>query len=142
MEVFGIFGFPAIMIILIVWLKGKERVKLYQLQADLYAKFLEKGQSVPAVSANWFAEPEKKKKNTSLNAGIICMAAGIGIALTVWLMFILLRLELKGADEVLILFKVIGSIGIIPCMIGIAFLIIHFVEKKKEAIRESLKNAK
>ena len=138
MEVLGIFGFPVIMIVLIVWLKSNARIKLYQLQADLYAKALEKGQTVPA---DLFAEPEKKKNKTSLKSGIICMAAGIGIALAAWVMFFFLKSEIEDRG-VLILFNVIGSIGIIPFMIGVAFLIIHFADNKKNDIRESLRNAK
>ena len=137
MEVLGIFGFPVIMIVLIVWLKSNARIKLYQLQADLYAKSLEKGQTVPA---DLFAEPKKEKNKTSLKSGIICMAAGIGIALTAWVMFFFLKSEIEDRD-VLIL-TVIGSIGIIPFMIVIAFLIIHFADNKKNDIRESLRNAK
>jgi len=138
MEVLGIFGFPVIMIVLIVWLKSNERIKLYQLQADLYAKALEKGQTVPA---DLFAEPVKENK-TSLKSGIICMAVGIGIALAVLIMLILLESVLKDDNKALILFRIIGSISIVPFMIGIAFLIIHFADNKKNDIRESLRNAK
>ena len=138
MEVLGIFGFPVIMIILIVWFKSNERIKRYQLQADLYAKALEKGQTVPA---DLFAEPEKKKNKTSLKSGIICMAAGIGISLTAWIMFFVLSNDMLNMGEKIV-FKVIGSIGIIPFMIGVAFLIIHFADNKKNDIRDSLRNAK
>ena len=136
-----IFGFPVIMIILIVWFKSNERIKRYQLQADLYAKALEKGQTVPA---DLFAEPEKKENKTSLKSGIICMVTGIGIALTAWILYILLNeiMSNMGEKVVLVFLKIFGSIGIIPFMIGIAFLIIHFADNKKNDIRESLRNAK
>ena len=131
----AIFGFPIMMIIVIVWLSSHERIKLYQLQADLYAKALEKGES---VSADWFVKPDTKK-NTSLKAGIICMASGVGIVLAVWVLLIFIESTVQ--DNAIIVFKLIGAIGIIPFVIGIAFLIIHFAEKKKETIREGLKNA-
>ena len=136
--IIGIFFDPAVMIILIVWFTRNERVKRYQLQADLYVKALEKGQSVPA---DLFEEPEKRKENTSLKAGIICMTTGIGIALAVWIMVLIIRSFSDIPEAPLIIFTVIGSMGVIPFMIGVAFLIIHFAERKKEAIRDSLRNA-
>ena len=115
---------PFIFIIIIVWLQSNEKRKRYELQADLYAKALEKGQSIPV---DWFTEP--KKKRNPLNTGIICIATGIGIALFVWLFVFTGFEDLK--DDAVIMFRLIGALGIIPFLIGIAFVIIHFIEKKK-----------
>ena len=129
LAIIGIFFLPIAMIIFIVWVKSSERRKLYQLQAELYAKALEKGQP---LQADLFVElKEPKKKGNPLKTGLVCISAGIGIALFVWL-FVFTGFDDLKADAV-ILFRLIGSLGIIPFVIGIAYVIIHFIEKKKAA---------
>ena len=118
LAVIGIFFVPAALVILIVWFKSNEKRKRYQLQAELYAKALEKGQPVPA---DLFAEP--KKKRNPLNTGIICISVGIGVALFIWLA--------KGAVPGGTQIGKAASLGIIPFLIGVAYVIIHFIEKKK-----------
>jgi hypothetical protein len=113
------------MIILVVWFKSNERRKRYELQADLYAKALEKGQSVPA---DLFAE--LKKKRNPLNTGIICIAVGIGISLFIWLSKGAIP-DGSGAYQAGYQIGRAASLGVIPFLIGVAYLIIHFVEKKK-----------
>ena len=115
--VLGIFFVPAAMVVLIVWFRNNARNKRYQLQADLYAKALEKGQPVPV---DLFAEPVKRRN--PLNTGIICIAVGIGIALFIWL---------SGGAIPSVNFTQAASIGIIPFLIGVAYVIIHFIEKGK-----------
>ena len=115
----GIFILPFIMIILIARYKSKERIKRYELQADLYAKALEKGQP---LSADLFVE--LKRKRNPLNTGIICVAVGLGIALFIWM---------AGGAVPGIQLSEAASVGIIPFLIGVAFLIIHFIEKKNKA---------
>jgi small-conductance mechanosensitive channel len=120
---------PFIFVIAIQWIKTKEKCKQYDVQAELYAKALEKGQAVPT---EMFAKPVKPEKiNKPLNIGIICMAAGIGITLMLWFMSIaFVRLS---EEEASIALKGVASVGIIPFLVGVAFLIIHFIEKKKSA---------
>jgi hypothetical protein len=113
------------MIISIVWVKSNERIKRYNLQADLYAKALEKGQPVPD---NWFIEPPKKSR--SLKIGLICMAVGIGIMGTIGLAA---SIFISGGgnymrDDVFIPFMLLGATGIIPFVIGIAFMGIFGIE--------------
>jgi purine-cytosine permease-like protein len=134
LAVIGIFFMPMIMVIFITWLVFDEKHKRYKLQADLYAKALEKGQS---VSANLFAELQIQKKRNPLNTGIICIAVGIGISLFIWLS--------KGAVphgfsayQHGYQFDRAVALGIIPFLIGVAYLIIHFIEKKK-ATKEDAK---
>ena len=106
------------MVILIVWFKSKENRQRNQLQAELCAKAIEKGQPLPE---NLFVYPRKKKKVlNSLNTGILCIALSLGISL-----FILLGLPPYPGDGEP------AAIGIIPFLIGIAFLIIHFIGKKQ-----------
>ena len=118
--IIGIFFVPAAAIVLIVWFWSNAKNKRYQVQADLYAKALEKGQPIPA---DLFVEP--KKKRNPLNTGIICIAVGIGVALFIWL----LKGAVPGAAQVQI--GRAASLGIIPFLIGVAYVIIHFIEKKK-----------
>ena len=130
LAIIGIFFVPIIMIILIAWFKSSERRKRNELQADLYAKALEKGQSIPDIPADLFAElKEPKKKNNPLNTGVICIATGIGISVFIWLGSISFAQVSEEASAVFISF---ASVGIIPFLIGLAFVIIHFIEKKKD----------
>ena len=123
----GVFFVPAAMIVLIVWFRINANNKRYKLQAELYSKALEKGLPVPA---DWFQEP-KKKRNQALNTGIICIAIGIGMALFFWLS----KGALPGSGGVLI--SRAASMGIIPFLIGVAYLIIYFVEKKQAAVEDA-----
>jgi len=116
--VIGIFFLPIIMVILALWFKSSERRKYYQLQAELYAKAIEKGQPVPT---DWFAAKPKKKHNP-LNTGIILIAVGIGVSLFIWLT----NDAIEGAKM-----SKAASLGIIPFLIGVAYLLIHFIEQKK-----------
>ena len=116
LAIIGVFFVPAAMIILIVWFKFNARNKRYQLQTELAAKALEKGQP---ISADLFAEIEKKR--SPLNTGIICIAIGIGLSL-----FLLLVSISSGKEAI-----AVSTVGIIPFLIGVACIIIHFIEKKK-----------
>jgi len=122
--IIGVFFVPAAMTILIVWFRNNAKNKRYQLQADLYSKALEKGQSVPT---DLFAEPVKKRN--PLNTGIICMAAGVGISLFFFLISIsFAKIAAEGGATAMLS---VASIGVIPFLIGLGFLIIHLIEKKK-----------
>ncbi len=59
---FIIFGVPAALIALIVWLKGRERERnaRYMMQSNLYSKALEKGEPLPALPENFFDTPPAK----------------------------------------------------------------------------------
>ncbi len=115
LAIIGVFFIPAVAIVLIVWFSLNEKNKRNQMQADLYAKALEKGQSIPP---DLFAYP--KRKRNPLNTGIICIAVGIGVAL-----FFLLAVD----DEERLRD---AALGIIPFLIGVAYLIIHFIERKQK----------
>jgi hypothetical protein len=101
---------PFIFVIAMVLLGMNEKHKRNLLQADLYIKSLEKGLPIPA---ELFAEPKQK----TLHTGIILIAVSIGISLLFWLM-----------DMVKI-----ASVGLPPFMVGVAHVIIYFIEKKKES---------
>jgi len=124
--ILGIIGtlfVPFIMVILIVWFGSCERRKRYQLQAELAAKALEKGQPIPT---DLFAEP--KKKRNPLNTGIILMSTGVGISL----LFVLMAISLANVEpDAFSGLMSAASIGVVPFLIGVAYVIIHFIEKKK-----------
>ena len=122
--ILGVFFVPAVMIILIVWFNSNAKIKRNQLQADLLAKALEKGQTLPA---DLFDEPVKRRK--PLNTGIICIAVGIGIALFIWLS----QGAIPGAHQI----GRAASLGIIPFLIGVAYVVIHFIEKKQKAVENA-----
>ena len=123
--IIGVFFVPAALIVLIMWFRSNERRRRYQLQADLYAKALEKGQSVPA---DLFDEHKIQKKGNPLNSGIICIAAGVGISL----LFVLMAIGFRRIEEdAFTALTSVASVGVIPFFIGVAYLIIHFIEKKK-----------
>jgi len=123
LAVIGVFFIPATLIVLIVWFRNNARIKRYQLQADLAAKALEKGQP---ISTDLFAEVERK--HNPLNTGIILMAAGIGISLV----FVLMAFSLASLEpDAFFGLMSAASVGVVPFLVGVGFLIIHFIEKKK-----------
>jgi hypothetical protein len=123
LSIIGIFFLPIIMVIVIVALKYNKENNQNRLQADLYAKALEAGQPIPD---NLFPEQPKKKKNP-LNTGIILMSVGVGISL--FFGGIALTTERDAISG--------ASIGIIPFFIGLAYLLIHFLEKKHQKPEEN-----
>ena len=134
---FLIFLMPFAVIVLLVWLKSRERITRDQMQADLYSKIIEKEQSIPSLPLNLFEQREKlgkRKRNVALNSGLICMAIGVGISLCCWIISIVAG-QMSQGSEMASGFLMFASIGIIPFMIGIAFVIIHIIQKR-ESISE------
>lgn len=119
---------PFVFVIAIVWLQNNEKHKLRQLQAELYIKALENGQPVPA---DLFKEDKKQYK--PLNTGIILIAVSIGIISCLWLFFSAIAQTNPEATGL----SWIASVGLIPLQAGIAFVIIHFIEKKKTANKDA-----
>ncbi|GHV25048.1 hypothetical protein FACS1894176_02640 [Bacteroidia bacterium] len=117
--IIGVFFLPILMVIVIISLKYNKENNQNRLQADLYAKALEAGQSIPD---NLFPQPKSNKKS-SLERGIVLVAVGVGISA-----FFLVR-NPNNLSQV--------AIGIIPFFIGIAYLLIHFLEKKHQKPEES-----
>jgi hypothetical protein len=124
---------PFLFVIVILLIKNNEKRQQQQLQADVYFKAVEKGQSSPIDLKNLFGEPQKKRN--PLSTGIILLFAGIGISLTLWLMSVIFTsLDSNAANA---LFS-IAPVGILPFMVGIAYVIIHLKKKKKD-IKEDAK---
>ena len=112
------FIFPVIMVILIIWFKTNAKNKQDKLRAELIAKAIEHGQTIPD---NLFEET-KEKKNL-LQKGIIWTAVGLGISL-----FFLANTGGKIDESV--------GLGFIPMFVGLGFLFIHFFDKKQEKKEE------
>ena len=112
---------PFVFVIAIVWITTVEKQKRRQLEAELYAKALEKGQPMPT---DLFAEDKKKP----LKDGIILIAISIGITVFLWVLFNSLA---QGNPEEAVLFRSLTLVGLIPFMAGVAQLIIYFIGKKK-----------
>ena len=130
---------PFVFVIIITWLKISEKHKRYRMQVELFIKALEAGQALPT---GWIAEPPKPKKNNQLNIGIICMTVGIGIALFAWILAIMYAqfYSIFVDKEILVKAKMIQAfaiLGIIPFLTGIAYVIIHFIEKKNVIIKNA-----
>jgi len=123
---------PFIFVIIITWLKSDEKRKKQQFNADLYFKFLEKGQPSPVDLADIINEPQKLR--IPLSVGTILLFVGAGISLTLWLMSVILSSIESNASNALFTFV---PVGILPFVIGIAFVIIHFIEKKKDGIEDA-----
>ena len=123
------FTLPFVFVIIIVWLQSKEQLKRNKLQADLYAKALEKGHPIPT---DLFTND--KKKHNPLYTGIILIATGIGISLILLLIAIsFARIDRAVYDGLISA----TPVGILPFIVGVAFVIIHFIEKKKAKIEEA-----
>jgi len=121
---------PFIFVIVITWIKSIDKQKRNQLQADLYAKALEKGQPIPS---DFFTET-KSKPLPPLHTGIILVSVGIGLSLFFLLMGTSFASTNQDASNSLIS---VSSVGVIPFLIGVAFVIIHFIEKKKAANKDA-----
>ena len=125
LAIIGVFFLPAIVVVSALWFQHKR----LRVRADLYSKALEKGQTIPP---DWFSEPLKqpKKKRNPLNTGIICMAVGVGVSL----FFGIIHMDSPPVRSLDINSQLVSggmAMGIIPFIIGVAYVIIYFIEKKK-----------
>ncbi|HCO68237.1 MAG TPA: hypothetical protein DIT04_10850 [Dysgonomonas sp.] len=112
--VIAIIAIPFIFTLIVVWTKSLERRKNNELMAELYKKSLEHGQ--PAPSLDLF---QPKNKNNSLRTGILLIFIGIGIST--------FMVIVSSGENIL---HGIAT-GLVPFFLGIGFLVIHFIWKKK-----------
>jgi len=110
---------PALFVILIIWMIYNERQKRRKLQAEIYIKSIEKG--LP-VQKDLFMRPQRKP----LHTGIILISSGIAIMLLFWLISVSLSSINPSSSKA---FLTITPVGLLPLFVGIAHLIIHFLEK-------------
>jgi hypothetical protein len=110
----------------VLWLDNNKKHKRRQLDADIYFKSLEKGQPLPA---DLFADQKNDNKfNKPLNAGIILISISIGITVFLWIFFKAISQKNPEAGNL----SWFASAGLVPFMAGVASVIIHFIEKKKD----------
>ena len=100
---------PFIFIVFIIWLIVNERQKRRKLQAEIYSKSIEKGEP---LQKDLFAESKRKP----LHTGIILISSGMGIMLVFWLM---------AASKLV-------PLGLLPFMVGLAYVIIHLIDKNNK----------
>ncbi|MDR1342633.1 MAG: DUF6249 domain-containing protein [Prevotellaceae bacterium] len=117
--ILGVFFVPIAAAILIVWFYLRNVRRRNELKAEIYGKAIEKGVELPA---DLFGITPKLKKRNPLSSGIICIALGLGIALT----FVVIGC-VKGTASAF----TVAALGFIPLMLGLGFLAIHFIGKKQ-----------
>ena len=114
---FGIFMIvllPFLFITIVLIITGKIRNRESQRKHELYMKSLEMGQAIPE---HFFDEPKKVNVISNLKKGILWLSAGLGA---------LVYFNVINEEEALIL-------GIVPTFVGIGYLLVHFLEKPKNA---------
>ncbi len=110
------FVFVLVLIYFVHKSKEKESIRRY----ELYTKSLEMGQSIPE---HFFDEPKKKSQSSNLKTGIIALMVGLALIIVA-----IMKKDLTS-------FFFIG--GIIPALVGIGYIVVHFLEKpKKDKIEE------
>ncbi|MCL2416534.1 MAG: DUF6249 domain-containing protein [Bacteroidales bacterium] len=110
--IIGVFVCIPAMVVLIVWFVNRRKGRGDKIRAELMAKAIENGQMLPE---NFFDRP--KKKHDYLSAGIINIAFGLALSLILWLI-----VDMQN----------IWAVGLINVFVGVALLIVHFLEKKKQ----------
>lgn len=105
---------PFIFVILLIFISNRSRERERIRKYDLYHKSLEMGQTIPE---SFFDEPEKKRKGSNLQRGIIFLMVGLALVIA------------SQVGHFLENFMLIG--GIIPAMVGIGYILVHFLEKPK-----------
>jgi len=103
---------PFLFVVAIIYIATRSRNRESQRRYDLYMKSLEMGQTVPE---HFFDEPKKSSSASNLKRGILWLVVGLGIVISFLIMH-----EKDGL-----------IIGIIPCFVGIGYLLVHFLDKPK-----------
>ncbi|MDR0566285.1 MAG: DUF6249 domain-containing protein [Prevotellaceae bacterium] len=117
-----LFAVPVAGLVLIAYFFARSIRRRNELKAEIYSKALEKGVALPP---NVFGG-EKKSKNPqqAFNAGVICLAIGLGIALT-----FALTGWIIGQKEAF----VAAAFGLIPMLTGLACFVIYRYSQKAAA---------
>jgi sterol desaturase/sphingolipid hydroxylase (fatty acid hydroxylase superfamily) len=111
---------PVVGVVLIARFLTRNARRQNELKAEIYKQALEKGVELPQD----FFRSEVKARNPqrAFNAGVICMAVGLGIALA----FAIIG-GIAGKQEAFY----VAALGAIPTLIGAAYFTIYFVGKKQ-----------
>ena len=91
------------------------RYRTQRLRQELYASFLQKGEPIPAELLPGRAQ--RGKANADLRRGMVLLLGGIGLSLALCLAH-----ESSNA-----------GVGIIPALIGVAYLVVWKVESRANA---------
>ncbi len=121
LAIFGIFIFPLLFVVLIVWITSRNGRKKAEAEAqmmrDIYIRAIESGKDIP----EGFLLLPKKKKANPLQTGIILLSVGIGLSLMT---------VLSAPEEVSKLQA--AAVGILPAFIGLGFLVVYFIQRKQK----------
>jgi hypothetical protein len=125
---------PFALVAFIFWLIAKDRKKRYEMELKRNAN--EKGEVPPVETV------VRRSGKTNLEKGIIFISIGIGIFLCFLFVSNLSHqyVRINGVTglpaepfaPVAAMFRSIGSLGIIPFTVGAGYLLIHFLERKKD----------
>ncbi|MDR0711091.1 MAG: DUF6249 domain-containing protein [Prevotellaceae bacterium] len=116
-----LFSAPVVGIVLIAYFYTRNIQRRNALRAELCSKALEKGMELPP---NLFAgEVKPKNPQRAFNAGVICMAIGLGIVLTFAITGVI-------TDRKTALIN--AALGLIPMLIGVACFVIYVTGKKQQ----------
>lgn len=107
---------PFLMAILIIYFVGLYKNKESVRKHELYMKALEAGQAIPE---NYFKEPTKPK-SSNLQKGAVWLAVGLGLTI-----LLLVKGDIKES-----------GVGALPAFIGVAYLLVHYLEKPKNKLPE------
>ena len=105
---------PFLFVIGIILISNRAKQSESKRRYEIYMKSVELGQPVPA---HFFDEPERKNKSSNLKRGIIAMMVGLSFGIYV----------LVSKDTRLIFMMA----ALIPGLVGIGYILVHFLEKPK-----------
>lgn len=106
---------PFVFVILLIYFVNKSKERESIRKYELYTKSLEMGQTIPE---HFFDEPKKKSQSSSLKTGVIALMVGIALIIVA-----IMKHDLGGFFFVA---------GIIPALVGIGYIVVHFLEKPKK----------
>jgi hypothetical protein len=110
--IMAIIAAPLAFTVGVIWIQSKEKLKIKELKAELYAKALEKGVELPPD----VLDPDKK--HSTLKAGIILPFIGVGLSV-----FMYLAAEPPNQWKT-------TALGLFPILLGFGLITVHFVWKK------------
>lgn len=116
---------PFLFVIGIIVISNRAKQAESKRRYEVYMKSVELGQPVPE---HFFDEPERKNKSSNLQRGIISMMVGLAFGIYV----------IVSKDTGLIYMMA----ALIPGLVGIGYILVHFLEKPKNenAVSENEQN--
>ncbi len=116
---------PFLFVIGIIVISNRAKQAESKRRYEIYMKSIELGQPVPE---HFFEEPDRKSKSSNLQRGIIAMMVGLAFGIYV----------IVSKDTGLIFMMA----ALIPGLVGVGYILVHFLEKPKteNAVSENEQN--